>query len=51
MIYWRDEYIITEKHSLSNLQDFASFNNVTYVIKVVEAIIESSIERKWKKVE
>jgi N-acetylmuramoyl-L-alanine amidase len=51
MIYWRDEYIIIEKNNLSNPQDFASFNDAAYVIKVVEAIIESSIEKKWKKVE
>jgi len=45
------EYIINEKQISNNSQDFASFEDAAYILKVVEAIIESSLKRKWVKVE
>jgi len=45
------KYIIDGKEMGKDHQDFASFEEASYILKVVEAILESDKEKKWKKVD
>jgi predicted dehydrogenase len=41
------KYILEGKRSGNDISDFASFNDADYIIRVVEAIIESSKMKRW----